>query len=233
MVEPLFLFDLDGTLVDSAPDFLHLCNGLRSELQLQPLQPQQLQPLVNSGARAMVARALDLSPETSPHTDNEASRCQQATQDFLDKYAAIAGQYARVYPGLSALVARLQQTHCRWGVVTNKHRRFAEPLLARLDLTPDVLVCGDDVSHPKPDPESLLMACQRTGANPAATCYAGDHARDMAAAKAAGCLAIAACYGYLEPQENPAHWRADYRVDNSQQLAELMWRLATQEWTPL
>lgn len=222
MAEPLFLFDLDGTLVDTAPDFLQLCNEMRAALQLQPLQIEQLRPLVNAGARAMVALALNVAAQ--------APECELATQDFLARYEKRAGQFALVYPGLSALVQQLRQSGCRWGVVTNKHRRFALPLLARLGLQPDVLVCGDDVSHAKPHPESLLLACQSTGCLPAHTCYAGDHERDMGAAKSAGAVAVAACYGYIGADQNPRDWQADYWVQSSQQLSELFWRLATQEW---
>lgn len=210
------LFDLDGTLVDTAGEFVAIVQAMRSERDLQPLDEHLIRRVVSNGANALVSLAFDSEVDTPLH---EALR-----DEFLNRYAAQLGQSAQPYPALRELVGDIARAGIPWGVVTNKLRRFAEPLMASLNFLPEanVLVTPCDVTAAKPDPEAILHACSRVSARPEGSLYIGDHARDIEAGRRAGCITIAASYGYLTGIDDPESWGADLIVDSSQELATLI-----------
>ncbi|CAN0605167.1 unnamed protein product, partial [Ectocarpus sp. 12 AP-2014] len=130
--------------------------------------------------------------------------------------------HAELYPGLSELLFHLEAGDIAWGVVTNKPRTFTEPLLDMLGLTPGSVVCPQDVTHPKPHPESLEKACRDLACEASKTVYIGDHERDIAAGRAAGMHSIAAAYGYIEPGDDAANWGADGLVKHSSEIARYL-----------
>ncbi|MEK8025697.1 phosphoglycolate phosphatase [Pseudaquabacterium rugosum] len=201
------LFDLDGTLVDSAPDLAGAANDLRVARGLDPLPYARLRPLVGTGARGMVGAAFGLAP-------GEAGF--DALKDaFLARYAQRLLRATRPFDGVGALLDRLEQVGLRWGIVTNKHLCYATPVCEGLGLWPRaaVLVGGDSTPRPKPHPDPLLEAARRLALPADACIYVGDDERDIVAARAAGMPALAAGWGYLGDGPRPADWGADAVLD--------------------
>ncbi len=213
------IFDLDGTLIDTANDFIHVVQRMRHQLGLPALPPAAISRRVSGGASALVTLALGSAPE---HPDHEALRLE-----FLDHYEQILGQYSQPYPGMHALVKHLSNQGIPWGVATNKARRFAEPLMASMAFSPaaDSIVTPCDVTQPKPHPESLFLACQQLKADPRHTIYVGDHVRDIDAGRAAGCFTIAAAYGYIDEGDCPSAWEADALASTPLDLTTMIMRM--------
>ena len=210
------LFDLDGTLIDTAPEFIHIGLQLRAEAGLAPIEPEIIWHSVSDGAIGMVQAALGMSADDPSF--------EQWRQRFLTLYETGLGDLSHPYPGLPELVADLQRAGIHWGVVTNKLARFALPLMESMPFDPKAgtVVTPDQVNQPKPDPEAILLACKELSCDPAETLFIGDHLRDIEAGRAAGCVTIAAAYGYLAPGETATHWQADASADSSRELAELI-----------
>lgn len=206
------LFDMDGTLVDSAPDFIAVCQAMRAARDLPPLAPQQIRAQVSGGARAMVASAFDLEPG---HPEFDALRLE-----FLERYQAHCTVLTRPFDGIPELLADLERARLRWGVATNKPLHYAEPIMRQLQLAERaaVLICPEHVTRSKPDPEMLLLACEKLALDPRQVLYVGDDARDIEAGRAAGTLTAAVRYGYIHPDDNPGHWGADLVVDHPGEL---------------
>jgi len=197
------LFDLDGTLVDSAPDLAGAANDMRSARGLEPLSYADLRRLAGSGARGMLARAFDVAPGQSGY---EALR-----DEFHDRYEERMLRETALFASALQLLDGLEQRGLAWGIVTNKALRFASPLASALGLWPRarVLVAGDSTPHTKPHPAPLLEAARRLSLPVACCTYVGDDHRDMHAARAAGMGAIAAAWGYLGEGAQPHDWGAD------------------------
>ena len=210
------LFDLDGTLIDTAPEFIAIAHALRKEAQLPPIPDSVIRHNVSNGALGMVKAALELT-----HDD---TRIKHWRDRFLTLYDAGLGQHSAPYPGLAKLVRALAQKGIAWGVVTNKLERFAAPLMERMAFSPpaDVLITPDHVVTPKPDPAAVLLACQQLACDPRRAIFIGDHVRDIKAGNAAGCHTVAAAYGYLAQGESAADWQADDTGDSSEALAVLI-----------
>lgn len=213
------IFDLDGTLVDTAPEFISIVQGMRKRHDLLPLPEEDIRQTVTNGGAALVSLALEVAVE---HPEFEHHR-----EQFLLEYEQALGKEAVVYPGLRELIRRLGEKQIPWGVATNKFRRYAEPLMAALDFSPaaQCLITPTEVAHPKPDPESILLSCTALGGRPSQCVYVGDHQRDIQAGKAAGCQTIAAAYGYIERGVDPRDWQADYLVESSEELSQLLMRM--------
>ncbi|MDE2396271.1 MAG: phosphoglycolate phosphatase [Burkholderiales bacterium] len=201
------LFDLDGTLVDSAPDLAGAANEMRSAQGLEPLPYERLRPMVGSGARGMLGAALGVAPGDAGF---EALR-----DEFLDRYERRLTRETALFANVEALLRRIEAEPLRWGIVTNKALRFAEPLVAALALArrASVLIGGDSTPHTKPHPEPLLEAARRLGVDPARCVYVGDDPRDMRAGRAAGMATVAAAWGYLGAEEPIEHWGADLVIE--------------------
>jgi len=206
------LFDLDGTLVDTAPDMVAALNALRGEEGLSPLPYAQVRPLVSHGATALVQHGFP----TADGTPFEALR-----RRFLTLYAGALAVESRPYEGVLEALAYLDSKAIPWGIVTNKPEALAAPLLDHLELRQraGVVVCGDTVRERKPHPLPLLHAAARLGVEPAASVYVGDAERDVLAAQAAGMRAYVALYGYIPMDERPREWPASGWIERSQELA--------------
>lgn len=205
------LFDLDGTLVDTAPDLARATNELRAHHGLDPLPYERIRGQVSNGGSALVTLALGLA---SDHADHPAARTF-----LLDSYGRDVASQSRVFDGLDALLSHWSSAPRSWGIVTNKPRAYAEPLLEALRLTPDTLLCADDLPVKKPAPEPLWEAARRLEATPEQCWYIGDHVRDMQAARSAGMTAVAVGYGYIDEQDDIGQWPADLWFDTPLALA--------------
>jgi len=197
------LFDLDGTLIDSAPDLAGAANDLRQAHGLPPLPFASLRPMVGAGARGMVGVAFGAKPG-----DAEFERLRDA---FLTRYEQRMLQQTAVFDAMQPVLQSLEEAGVRWGVVTNKTSRFTEPIVEGLRLRPRLaaLVCGDTTPHSKPHPAPLLEAARQLGIDAAACVYVGDDARDVVAGRAAGMATLAAQWGYLGNGAGVHEWGAD------------------------
>jgi len=200
------LFDLDGTLVDSAGDLGAAADQLRTDRGLPALGLAAYRAMAGAGARGMLGVAYGMAPD---HPDFPALR-----EEFFQNYERRLTELTRPFDGVAALVEELRTRGLRWGVVTNKPSRFSRPLTAGMALfaSSGVLVSGDSTAYTKPHPEPLLEAARVLGVDPASCMYVGDDARDIVAGRAAGMLTVAACYGYLGPVDT-AEWGADAAID--------------------
>lgn len=210
------LFDMDGTLVDSAPDFIAVCQAMRQVRGLPALDPQRIRDQVSGGARAMVCASFELAPE---HPQFAALR-----DEFLARYQEHCAVLTRPFDGIPELLADLEQARLRWGVATNKPLHYAEPIMRQLQLAERaaVLVCPEHVTRSKPDPEMLLLACEQLELDPRQVLYVGDDARDIEAGRAAGIRTVAVRYGYIHPDDNPNHWGADLVIDHPRELRDVL-----------
>ncbi len=211
----LLLFDLDGTLIDSAPDLAGAANDLRAAHGLPPLPYAALRPMVGSGARGMVGVAFGVTP-----TDARFADLRDA---FLARYAQRLLHSTRVFDAMQPVLDRLDAAGQRWGIVTNKAMRFTQPLVVGLGLAARaaVVIAGDTTPFAKPHPEPLLEAARRVGVAPAHCAYVGDDQRDVQAGRAAGMATLAAAWGYLGLGEPVAAWGADQVL--SSPAALLQW----------
>lgn len=197
------LFDLDGTLVDSAPDLAGTANDMRAARGLPPLPYERLRPHAGSGARGMLGAGLQVRPGDPAYA--------ALRDEFHDRYEARMMRQTAVFDAVHALLDALDLHMLPWGIVTNKALRFAEPMSRALGLLPRaaVLVGGDSTPHTKPHPAPLLEAARRLQRVPQRCLYVGDDARDIAAGRAAGMAALAAAWGYLGPDHPVQSWGAD------------------------
>ncbi len=197
------LFDFDGTLIDSAPDLAGAVNELRAERALDPLPYAALRGHATYGARSLLRAGLDITPE---HPDYEPLRAR-----FLALYDARKLTSAVPFDGVAELLATLDAQGIRWGIVTNKHSRFALPMIEALLVArgwqPGVIICGDSTPSPKPAPTPLLAAAERIGCTSDTCWYVGDGENDMLAAQAAQMQPILAAYGYLPEARVAESWR--------------------------
>jgi len=210
------LFDLDGTLLDSAPDLAAAANALRAKAGLADLPLAHYRPYVGTGARGMLRIALGLEPEVP-----EFGAQKEA---FFQAYESLLMQHSMLFEGVPALLGALEQASIPWGIVTNKSERFTHPIMA-LEATlarAEVVVCGDTTPYAKPHPAPLLHAGERLGAPPSSVIYIGDDERDMQAARAAGMRGVAADYGYLGGAEGTEGWRPDAAIKKPLDLLSLL-----------
>ena len=208
------LFDLDGTLVDSAPDLAAAADHMRLARAMPSLPLQAYRAHCGSGARGMLQVAFGIGPE---HADFESLR-----EEFFVNYTQCLTARTQLFEGVEPLVRQLADAGLAWGVVTNKSERFALPLLATMSVfaSAATVVCGDTTPHTKPHPAPLLEAARRIGVEPAHCIYVGDDLRDIQAGKAAGMATVAAHYGYLGPQAQVAQWGADLGIESPLDLVE-------------
>lgn len=209
------LFDLDGTLVDTAPDMVAVLAKLQQDHGIDPLPYEEARANVSNGAIGLLRLAF---PEVDGCDFDGLHR------EYLDRYEISVCVGSRVFPDLPELLDALDAQECPWGVVTNKPKRMTDPLLAALGLSSRICcaVSGDTLPQRKPDPAPLLLGCQLAGATPDRTVYVGDAARDVEAARAAGMATIAAAYGYIVPGDDPAAWNADAIAADTKELATML-----------
>ncbi|MCQ4287816.1 N-acetylmuramic acid 6-phosphate phosphatase MupP [Pseudomonas stutzeri] len=216
------LFDMDGTLLDTAPDFIAVAQAMRLARGLARVPDQDVRDVVSGGARAMVLSAFDVDPLSD---EFETLRLE-----FLDRYQHHCAVESQLYDGMSELLTDIEQANLIWGVVTNKPVRFAEPIMHQLGLASRsaVLVCPDHVSKSKPDPEPMLLACSQLDLDPSTVLFVGDDLRDIESGRAAGSRTAAVRYGYIHPDDDPDTWGADVVVDHPLELRALLNRTT---WT--
>jgi len=210
------LFDLDGTLVDSAPDLAGAANDMRLARGLDALALEHLRPMVGSGARGMLNAALGLTPE---HAEYDSLR-----REFLDRYEARLTQESVLFDQIPSLLAALDASDLRWAVVTNKAERFALPLTEAMGLRARAfaVIGGDTTPHAKPHPEPLLEAARRGGLAARHCIYVGDDERDIIAGRAAGMKTVAAGWGYLGNETPPSAWGADIVISSPIELLQAL-----------
>lgn len=185
------LFDLDGTLIDSATDLGLAADQMRLDRQLPSLPIELYRPMAGAGARGMLKIAFDMTPE---HADFLNYR-----EEFFSNYEARLTEKTYAFDGVAQMLDLLRQNGLHWGIVTNKSKRFTEPLVAQMPVLFDsrVTISGDTTPFSKPHPEPLFEAARRLQLSPADCVYVGDDKRDIEAALAAGMPALAACWGYM------------------------------------
>jgi phosphoglycolate phosphatase len=210
------LFDLDGTLIDSAPDLAAAADKMRTDRGLPSLEYALYRPMAGSGARGMLHVAFGM-PEA--HADYEDFK-----NEFLNNYQQAMTLKTTVFSGVTDMLSALQAMGLRWGVVTNKSQRFTIPLSQQMDLfkTAGAVVSGDTTPHAKPHPAPLLEAARLLGLPPHDCWYVGDDERDIVAGKAAGMVTVAANYGYLGVETEVLQWGADFVIHHPDELADLL-----------
>lgn len=206
------MFDLDGTLLDTAPDFVVVVNQLLTEEGRRELAPEIIRPGVSNGSKALIKLAFSI--------DESDARFEHLRQRLLELYLAQIAVYTRPFPGIALLLDKLAEHKIIWGIATNKPAVFTLPLMAALDIQPAPMsvICPDHVSRSKPDPESLLLASKQLGCAPEEIIYIGDHKRDIDCGKGAGSITIAAAYGYVDADDNAENWSADYCVNHADEI---------------
>lgn len=210
------LFDLDGTLIDSAPDLGAAADKMRTDRGLPSLPDDLYRPMAGAGARGMLKVAFDMSAD---HADFMAMR-----EEFFANYEAAMTVRTYAFDGVADLIECLSQQGLVWGVVTNKMARFTDPLVGAMPLfaTAAAVVSGDTTPHPKPHPAPLLEAARRLGLPPVHCLYVGDDERDIVAGRAAGMPTVAATYGYLGEKTDISSWGADLSINSPLDLLQLL-----------
>ena len=210
------LFDLDGTIADTAPDLAYALNQTLLHYRHPPLPFERIRPVVSHGGIGLIRLGFGIAPETDGFDEKR--------QHLLDVYAANLCRDTDLFPGVSQVLAALESRRIAWGIVTNKPAWLTNPLIAALRLSrrAGCVISGDSYSNRKPHPEPILRACSLLDCQPQQTWYVGDAGRDMQAGRAAGCLTIGALYGYLHPEDPPASWQTDHMVDRPEQLLDLL-----------
>lgn len=206
------LFDLDGTLADTAGDLAGALNRLRAQKGLPPQPLELLRPWASAGARGLLAAGMDIHPD---HPEYETYRL-----GFLDAYLSCLADTTCLFDGMAQVLSDIESRGLKWGVVTNKPHRFTIPVMQGLGLAEraGVIISGDSTAHAKPHPLPLLTACEQLGVDAAATLYVGDDLRDIQAAKAAHMPSAAAAWGYLGHGTDIRVWQADVIAPTPQDL---------------
>ncbi len=202
------LFDLDGTLIDSAPDLGAAADKLRVERGLPSLPLADYRSMAGAGARGMLGVAFGMTPE---HPEYDTYR-----EAFFHNYENAIAVHTRPFDGIAELLRALRAQQLAWGIVTNKQRRFTDPLVRQMPLLhdADTVISGDTTPHPKPHPAPLLEAARQMGLSPEQCLYVGDDERDIQAGNAAGMPTVAATYGYLGARSDVREWQPDAIIDH-------------------
>lgn len=210
------LFDLDGTLIDSAPDLGAAADKMRTDRGLNSLPFELYRPMAGAGARGMIAVAFGLSPEDG--------RFEALREEFFLNYESRLVEKTYVFDGVSELIERICQNGLKWGVVTNKSARFTVPLTRAMALfgTAQTIISGDTTPHAKPHPQPLLEAARQLDVPPERCIYVGDDERDIVAGRAAGMPTVAAAYGYLGASADTAAWKPDFTINTPGALLKLL-----------
>ena len=208
------LFDLDGTLADTAPDLAGAINRVRIQRGLEPTSYELLRPVASAGARGLIGASFGLKPEDAGY--------EELRNAFLDSYEASIAVESRLFEGIEPLLTQLEERGLQWGIVTNKAARFTDRLVPRIGLQhAGCVISGDTTPHSKPHPAPLLEAARRLSLSAQECWYVGDDLRDVQAGQAAGMTAIAAAWGYCGHVE-PSGWGADALIAAPLDLLKLI-----------
>lgn len=202
------LFDLDGTLADTAPDLAYALNETLKQNQKAPLPFETIRPVVSHGGIALIKLGFNIEPE---HPEFESLR-----QQLLDIYIDNIANQTVLFEGMDELLQQLEQRNILWGVVTNKPGWLTDPLMDALSLSQRAacIVSGDTLAERKPHPAPVLYACEQTGSLPHECLYVGDAQRDIEAGNRAGLITLAALFGYIQDNDDPAQWQATAMIDH-------------------
>lgn len=206
------LFDLDGTLVDTAPDLAYALNLQRERHGLPFLPEAMIRPYASHGSRGLLEIGFGLLPD---HADFEQMRTE-----YLDLYTQVMTRQPHLFVGMAEVLLEIEQRGLRWGIVTNKPRRFTVPMITHMNLIhrAGAVISGDDAPQPKPSPQTLLLACERMQLDPEKVVYVGDAERDVQAGNAAGMTTLVALFGYLSDTDQPETWGADDCIQQPRDL---------------
>jgi phosphoglycolate phosphatase len=208
------LFDLDGTLADTAPDLAAAVNWLRTERGLEPTPYAVLRPTASAGARGMIGAAFGLQPGDDGYEELRLA--------WFDRYQSAMAVHSSLFGGVTELLDGIGAAGMKWGIVTNKPARFTDPLIPQIGLThAGCIVSGDTTGFSKPHPAPLLEGARRLGLAPEHCWYVGDDQRDVEAGRAAGMVTVACAWGYCG-EIDPATWGADYLLDTPTDLLETL-----------
>lgn len=212
------LFDLDGTLADTAPDLAAAVNWLRTERGLEPTPYSVLRPTASAGARGMIGAAFGLAPGDEGYEELRLA--------WFDRYQSAMSDLSTLFEGIAELLAGIEEAGMAWGIVTNKPARFTDPLVPQIGLAhAGCIVSGDTTGFSKPHPAPLLEGARRLGIDPAHCWYVGDDLRDIEAGRAAGMVTVACAWGYCGAIE-PSTWGADFLLDSPSHLLETLRSIA-------
>jgi phosphoglycolate phosphatase len=208
------LFDLDGTLADTAPDLAAAVNFLRTERGLPPTPYALLRPTASAGARGMIGAAFGLTPADPGYEELRLA--------WFDRYQSAMSVHSTLFDGVSELLDGIGAAGLAWGIVTNKPARFTDPLVPQIGLAhAGCVISGDTTTHAKPHPQPLLEGARRLGIAPEHCWYVGDDLRDVEAGRAAGMVTVACCWGYCGAEE-PVSWGADFLLATPADLLETL-----------
>jgi N-acetyl-D-muramate 6-phosphate phosphatase len=212
------LFDLDGTLADTAPDLAAAVNWMRTERGLEPTPYALLRPTASHGARGMIGAAFGLAPGDEGF--------EELRDQWFARYQSAMAVHSTLFDGVADLLDGITAAGMAWGIVTNKSARFTDPLVPMIGLAhAGCVISGDTTPHSKPHPAPLLEAARRLGIDPAHCWYVGDDQRDVEAGRAAGMVTVACNWGYCGAID-PATWGADYQLDTPRHLLRTLLDLA-------
>lgn len=216
----LVLFDLDGTLADTAPDLAYALNQTLIRHGHAALPFERIRPHVSHGGVALIRAGFGIEPE---HPEFQRYR-----QDLLDLYQAHITRETALFPGMPEVLEQLERHGVGWGVVTNKPAWLTDPLMAGMGLTPRAacIVSGDTTPHSKPHPGPILHACELAGIQPRECLFIGDAERDIIAGRAAGTTTLTALFGYIDEQDRPDDWGADDSIASPRQILEKLGLIA-------
>ncbi len=213
----MILFDLDGTLVDTAPDLAHALNLQLIKHRKPPLAYESIRPFASHGSRGLVGLGFGITP-----VDDSFIAMRD---EYLDIYDTVYTRSPVLLQGIAELLEAIENKGLAWGIVTNKPRRFTIGLIESMRLNIDnraaCIVCGDDAPQPKPSPATLLMACEQVGVKPENCMYVGDAERDIIAGKAAAMKTVVALFGYIDVTDKPQQWGADSMIETPNDLLQL------------
>lgn len=206
------LFDLDGTLLDTAPDLIFALNQLRNKHGLSDLPPSIVKPIATLGSKAMIKLAFDI--------DENHPLFNTLREQFFSLYENHIADSTRFFPNMERVLTQLDEQNISWGIVTNKLTRHTLELLKVLgfDHRPACIVCGDTLPTYKPDPAPILHACELLKQIPKHCIYVGDTATDVLASKAAGTNSLVALYGYINAEDKPLTWQADGYINDPEEI---------------
>lgn len=208
-------FDLDGTLVDTAPDMVAVLQALQRERGIDPVSYELGRANVSNGAVGLLRVGF---PKIVVEFGDDLH------QQYLERYAEAICVESRIFPGLGELLDQLDDAGCPWGIVTNKPEQLTSPLLMALDIADRsaCTVCGDTLAVRKPNPAQLILACDLVGVDAANAIYVGDAERDIEAGRRAGMATMAAAYGYITEDDDPREWDADVIATTTEELAQMV-----------
>lgn len=200
------LFDLDGTLVDTAPDLGYALNLQLKKHGKQPLADAEIRPFASHGSKGLLALGFGITPDDANFI--------QMRDEYLNLYETVLTRSPLLFDGMQSTLASIVEKGLSWGIVTNKPGRFTVPLVKSLGLDQEAIcvISGDDAPQPKPSPATLLLACKKAQVKPEECIYIGDAERDIQAGKAADMQTVIAMYGYIDVADKPLTWGADATI---------------------